>query len=79
MNIEVRFFAVSRELVRAERCTQQLPEGAALEDLREVLFRAFPGLEKQHLQFAVNLSYAPLTTILHDGDEVACIPPVGGG
>jgi molybdopterin converting factor small subunit len=29
--------------------------------------------------FAVNQQYAPPTTALRDGDEVAVIPPVSGG
>jgi molybdopterin converting factor subunit 1 len=79
MRITVRFFAISREMAGAERQTYTLPEGATLEDLQAQLFAAYPALEAQRVCFAVNLTYAPLETTLHEGDEVACIPPVGGG
>jgi len=79
MHVNVRFFAVSREMVGAERQMYTLPEDATLQDLQHQLFAAYPALEAQRVRFAVNLTYAPLTTVLHEGDEVACIPPVGGG
>lgn len=79
MLVIVRFFAVSRELTGAERQPYTLPEDATLQDLQDQLFAAYPALEAQRVRFAVNLIYASLDTTLHDGDEVACIPPVGGG
>lgn len=79
MRVTIRFFAVSREMAGVERQTYTLPEGATLQDLQAQLFAAYPALAAQRVRFAVNLAYAPLTTPLHDGDEVACIPPVGGG
>jgi len=79
MHIDVRFFAVSREMAGTERQPYTLSEGATLQDLQDQLFAAYPALEAQRVRFAVNLTYAPLNMTLHDGDEVACIPPVGGG
>ena len=79
MYINVRFFAISREMAGAERQTYTLPEGATLQELQDQLFAVYPALEAQRVRFAVNLTYAPLNTSLHDGDVVACIPPVGGG
>jgi len=79
MNINLRFFAVSREMVGAEQQTCALPEAATLQVLQDRLFAAYPALQAQRVRFAVNHSYAPLTTVLVEGDEVACIPPVGGG
>ncbi len=79
MQVTVRFFAASREMVGAERQIHTLPEGATLQDLQSRLFAAYPALEAQRVRFAVNMTYAPLSVILHTGDEVACIPPVGGG
>ncbi len=79
MQVAIRFFAISREITGAERQTHSLPESATLQDLQDKLFAAYPALEAQRVRFAVNLTYSPLDTILRDGDEVACIPPVGGG
>ena len=79
MNVNVKFFAVSREIIGAEQQGQTLPEGATLQELQDKLFALYPSLEALRIRFAVNLTYAPLTAVLHDGDEVACIPPVGGG
>ncbi|MBN1876009.1 MAG: molybdopterin converting factor subunit 1 [Anaerolineae bacterium] len=79
MNIVIRFFAVSREITGTARQTQSFPEGTTLQKLQERLFETYPTLEAQRVRFAVNLTYTPLTTVLHEGDEVACIPPVGGG
>jgi len=79
MNVTVRLFAVSRELVGTDSLTQALPAGATVQDLADALFEAYPGLRAMRFKYAVNATYAGLETTLHDGDEVAFIPPVGGG
>jgi MoaE-MoaD fusion protein len=79
MQVMLRFFAVSREMIGAERQMHTLPEGATLQDLQDRLFATYPSLEAQRVRFAVNQTYASLSAELHDGDEVACIPPVSGG
>ena len=75
----VRLFAAARELVGTGTLVQALPAGATVRDLADQLFEAYPGLRGMRLRFAVNAAYADPGTVLHDGDEVACIPPVGGG
>ncbi len=79
MHVTLRFFAVAHEITGKERQTCMLPEGATLQDMQDQLFAAYPALQAQRVRFAVNLVYAASTTLLHDGDEIACIPPVGGG
>ncbi|HNT74691.1 MAG TPA: molybdopterin converting factor subunit 1 [Anaerolineae bacterium] len=79
MRVNVRFFAVSREIAGMAQQPHTLPEGATLQDLQAQLFADYPALAAQRVRFAVNLTYAPLTSPLHEGDEIACIPPVGGG
>ena len=79
MRIHVRFFAGARELVGCGAMEQAMVAGATVQDLIDVLFASYPALREQRLRFAVNSTYALAETILHDGDEVACIPPVGGG
>lgn len=77
--VQVLLFASAREQAGTTRLVQTLPTGATVGDLAERLFKSFPGLRDLRLCFAVNAAYAGLDAELHDGDEVACIPPVGGG
>ena len=77
--VQVRFFASARECARTAGLSQALPAGATVGDLAERLFSAHPGLRDLRLRFAVNAAYSNLERELHDGDELACIPPVGGG
>ena len=79
MKIKVRFFAFSRELAGTSEIEHELSDGSTLADLQAVLFERYPSLASLKLRFAVNAAYAPLARPLHEADEVAVIPPVGGG
>jgi molybdopterin converting factor small subunit len=50
-------------------------------DLIEQLKQEHPVLRAytRFLSVAVNRAYVGMQTKLQDGDEVACLPPVGGG
>ena len=58
-----------------------LPAGTTVADLIEQLKEKYPVLHAytRFLSVAVNRAYVGMQTELHDGDEVACLPPVGGG
>ena len=81
MKIQVRYFAVLRERLRSDGELIELPEGAdvaaALAALGE-RHEAFRGL-RDRCQTAVNQSMVRSDEPLHDGDELALIPPVAGG
>ena len=79
IEVQVRLFASARECAGTARLAQTLPTGATIRDLAARLYSATPGLSDLRLRFAVNATYSDLEAVLHDGDEVACIPPVGGG
>jgi len=79
VQVTVRLFAAARELVGSDSLTQELPARATLGDLAEALYCAHPGLRPMRLRFALNSAYAAPEAALHDGDEAAFIPPVGGG
>ena len=73
MTVMVRLFAGLRE--RAGWSTREL-EAARVADVWPALGL---GVEPEGLLYAVNREYAERDLALHDGDEVALIPPVSGG
>lgn len=81
MQVLVRFFAGHRDIVGQAEQTYQLPEGATVGTLWEELVSAHPRLKgfQGSLLYAVNEDFSSPETELHDGDEVAYIPPVSGG
>ena len=81
MLVKARFFAAYRELTGASTTEVELPEGTTVADLLEALRERGPsfGALPPTPAVAVNLEYAPIGTTLHEGDEVAFIPPVAGG
>lgn len=80
MWIRALFFATYRELAGAEALEIELPSGATAADLVTRLRErgALAALPAEPA-LAVNQVYAPLSTGLADGDEVALLPPVAGG
>ena len=81
INVKVRFFAAPREALGFGETEVLLPDGATVADLIERLKAQYPVLHAytRFLNVAVNRAYVGMRTRLRDGDEVACLPPVGGG
>ena len=78
LSVTVRYFARLRELrgVASEELSVAVDSTAS--GLYEQLFPASGG-EGIRVGFAVNKSMVSGDTQISDGDEVAFIPPVGGG
>jgi molybdopterin converting factor subunit 1 len=79
IKVKVRFFAGPREKLGIGELEQELPVGATVQTLVDTLAGVYPDFGSFRLKYAVNSAYVSLDAALHDGDEVACIPPVGGG
>lgn len=81
MVIHVKLFAVLRDAAGTAALDLDVPSGARAGDVRPMLARRFPGIEQYlpRTALAVNRDYASAETELHEGDEVALIPPVSGG
>lgn len=81
MKVRVKFFGAPREGLGRREIEQELPPGSTVKELINLLTEQYPVLVSysQLINVAVNRRYAALETELHDGDEVACLPPVGGG
>ena len=81
MQVKVVFFGVLRDLAGCQQETVEENEQARLADLYRGLQQRMPGLHKfaGSIALSINYEYARLDSPLHDGDEVALLPPVSGG
>ncbi len=81
VKITVKLFASVRQRLGRSTLEMELPAGATVADVQERLQAEYPqlGLDSGGVFIAVNLRYAQPDRVLREGDEVALMPPVGGG
>lgn len=81
MTIRVLAFARLREILGTPDRALELPAGARIEDAWAALARERRGLESERssARAARNGSIVPFDAPLSEGDEIAFLPPVGGG
>ncbi len=81
MPVTVRLFARLREIAGTEELRRPLPDPATVAGVWQALTAEWPDLAPYagSLSCAVNAQYARMTTPVHEGDEVAFLPPVSGG
>lgn len=80
MQVRVVAFAAARELI-GTTLDLTLPAGACVRDAWIALERTYPALtlHASSMRVARNGHLAPGDERLDEGDEVAVLPPVGGG
>lgn len=81
ITVKVLFFASVRDLVGDAQQMISLADGVTVSDLiAELAAKHKRFIEMApSLMVSVNQEYMDRGTVLHDGDEVAFIPPVSGG
>jgi len=81
MRVRIRLFARLREIANAGELERELDDQATAETAWSALARDFPAVAEYRpvVSCAVNEEYARFDATLHDGDEVAFLPPVSGG
>ena len=81
MRVTVRLFARLREIAGAGELEREVSPGATAEAVFDDLVRQFPDLSayRRSMSAAINANYARLGDTVHEGDEVAFLPPVSGG
>jgi molybdopterin synthase catalytic subunit len=81
VRVRILAFARARELLGASDRTMELPAGATIADAWSALIRAFPRLQDDAAttRIARNGKLVPPSEPVCDGDELALLPPVGGG
>jgi MoaE-MoaD fusion protein len=81
IHVTVRLFGPAIDLAGSDTFEYALAPLATLGTLLELLYARHPRLaaRAEFLRFAVNEEYARPSQELHEGDEVAIVPPVSGG
>jgi len=81
MRVQVLFFGQLRDLTGRSAESLPLGEHATLRDVLQHYSEKYPSIHKlaSSLALSVNQEYASQDSALHDGDEVALLPPVSGG
>jgi molybdopterin converting factor subunit 1 len=81
MNIKVRLFSIAKELAGFGEAMMEIPSDSPAASVVQKLVESHPGFAewKSSLRLAVNQEYVTDDHPLHEGDEVAVIPPVSGG
>ena len=81
MRVRVKLFAIVKERAGVGELSLDLPERADVAAAAVALKEKVPAVAGflDRSAFAVNREYVEVATVLHDGDELAVIPPVSGG
>jgi molybdopterin converting factor small subunit len=81
MKVRVLVFSVLRDIVGGEELEREVAEGETVGDLLEGMVAEWPGLRdwEGRVLLAVDHEYADKDVVLHEGVEVAVMPPVQGG
>jgi len=81
MTVSCLFFAHYQDIVGGREAQVTLGENATVQDLALSLQHAYPRLGNllEQGRAAVDAEFAHADTSLHDGAEVAWMPPMSGG
>jgi molybdopterin converting factor subunit 1 len=81
MRVTVRLFARLHDIAGASELPREMPAGSTIGAVWRGLTRDFPKLAEyeRSVSSALNADYARMDAEVHDGDEIAFLPPVSGG
>ncbi|HSF31654.1 MAG TPA: molybdopterin converting factor subunit 1 [Candidatus Tectomicrobia bacterium] len=81
MKVTTKFFAAIKDIVGTPEIELELPDGVTAGELFERYCQQHAPLSRyaNTTMISVNFEFVPPETPLHEGDEIAFIPPVSGG
>ena len=81
MRVMIKLFARLRDLAGTGELIRDVPAPATVRSVWNQLTAEMPSLVEYEstMSVAVNAEYARMAADVHDGDEVAFLPPVSGG
>lgn len=79
MRVQVKFFAIFREMTGIKNESKEIPEGMTVDQLWKRYAGEHPRIANIRAAYAVNQRLARPDQILRADDEVGFLPPVSGG
>ena len=81
MRVTIRLFARLRDLAGSGELVRDVDSPATVGSVWSTLVGEMPALGEYErtMSVAVNADYARMSATVHEGDEVAFLPPVSGG
>ena len=81
ITVRMLFFAHLQDVAGSHELALALPDEATVETAADALAKRNPRLDRllSQARVAVNAEFAEASTLLHDGDEMAWMPPMSGG
>ena len=81
MRVTIRLFARLRDLAGSGELVRDVADPATVHTVWRTLVMEMPALSdyERTMSVAVNADYSRMSSPVHDGDEVAFLPPVSGG
>ena len=81
MRVTVRLFARLRDLAGSGELVREVPGPATIQSIWRDLVGEIPALAdyERTMSVALNADYSRMSATVHEGDEVAFLPPVSGG
>lgn len=79
MRVNVKFFAIFREMLGVKTEWKEIADGTTIEELWKEYAARHPRTATIRAAYAVNQKLVQPDHVLRDGDEVGFLPPVSGG
>ena len=81
--ITIKFFASLKTIADMEEKIIDVSNSISMDQLSEIISKTSPKMgeliREKKVMISVNQEMADSDTIIHDGDEVALLPPFSGG
>jgi molybdopterin converting factor small subunit len=81
MKVHVQFFSRLRDLAGQSMTELDIPDGAKVADILELLYSRTPGLRDwdKSILVAAGVEFVGRDYVAEPGDEISIMPPVQGG
>ena len=81
--ITVKFFASLKDIAEKEEEQIEVQNSISMDQLSDIISKTSPKMadiiRDNKIMISVNQEMADADTVIHDGDEVAFLPPFSGG